>query len=153
MTTNTKDITIYDLIRDARLDAVDTGPDGVTKVLMDRLALPEIVYPAIRSFVLEQLRAATRAVEVEAFKTAKPDIFSPEEHTVFVDRRTSLSEETFYTGERYVKWSEATVKDHEARIAYLKQHITGYVATIQRHKTAIAEIRAAGVRCLGELKG
>lgn len=53
-------------------------------------------------------------------------------------------------GER-VTWGEATVEQHEARIAMLAKHAAGELETASRHRAAVESIKAAGVRCLDDL--
>lgn len=51
-----------------------------------------------------------------------------------------------------VTWGEATIEQHEQRIAMLTTSISGTVETAARHEVAVEMIRSAGVRTLGEVK-
>ena len=46
---------------------------------------------------------------------------------------------------RMVSWAEATVADHEARIAALTVLVRGAEATIARHRAAVVALKAAEV--------
>lgn len=51
---------------------------------------------------------------------------------------------------REVTWGDATVEDHEARIAFLELQARGLMDTVERHRASIALITAAGATCLKE---
>jgi len=68
------------------------------------------------------------------------------------DLREHLAEETFAIGNgRRIRWLDATVADHEARIAYQQRLISAVVGDIDRHTLAIKIIRDHGVTCLREV--
>lgn len=49
-----------------------------------------------------------------------------------------------------VPWGEATVAQHEARIAMLSRHANGELETAARHRAAISAIESAGALCLND---
>lgn len=76
-----------------------------------------------------------------------------ERHQAFVDRikaearmewTADLLASTFAVGDgTRVSWAEATVQQHEQRIAFLTRHVEGSLDTLKRHEVAVAEILAA----------
>lgn len=53
---------------------------------------------------------------------------------------------------RLVAWEDATIEDHQARIATLNAHIAGLEHTREQHEAAIAAIRcASGASCIREI--
>ena len=105
------------------------------------------LWALIRSAVDNVKRNDVRQLE----KAAKPGKFGrPVNPTEDMQR---LTDETFALGDgSRVRWGDATIKQHEARIDYLAKQRDGIDATIQRHRAVIEQLRAAGVSCLNELK-
>ena len=52
---------------------------------------------------------------------------------------------------RTATWGDATVADHEARIAMLESNAAGNMEAAARHAVAVSELRAAGAPCLSQL--
>lgn len=52
-----------------------------------------------------------------------------------------------------VTWGQATIGEHEQRIAMLAKNATGVIETAARHQAAIRMIKDAGVDCLADLAG
>jgi hypothetical protein len=53
---------------------------------------------------------------------------------------------------RLVAWEDATIEDHQARIATLNAHIAGLEHTREQHEAAIAAIRgSSGASCIREI--
>lgn len=50
-------------------------------------------------------------------------------------------------------WGEATVEQHRARVAILRNMVAGTQRTIGLHERAIEVLEATGARCLNELGG
>lgn len=50
-----------------------------------------------------------------------------------------------------VRWSDATVEQHEARASYLENLAAGSIETARLHRRAIHDIAAAAVDSLGEI--
>jgi hypothetical protein len=68
------------------------------------------------------------------------------------DLRERLAEGTFSIGNGVrIPWLDATVDDHEARIAYQQRLIGAVLGDIDRHTLAIKLIRDHGVSCLREV--
>ena len=49
-----------------------------------------------------------------------------------------------------VPWGEATIEQHETRIAMLSKHASGELETAARHRAAVSAIEAAGASCLND---
>jgi hypothetical protein len=52
---------------------------------------------------------------------------------------------------RKVTWREATVEDHEQRVAMLQKNVVANAEAAARHLKAVEMIRENNVRCLGQL--
>lgn len=102
----------------------------------------------------EQFAAARRA----AAEAARQE---QERHEAFVARIKSearmewtaeLLASTFAVGDgTRVTWADATVNQHEQRIALLARGIGGSIDTMKRHEAAVADILAAAAHTLGEI--
>lgn len=96
-------------------------------------------------------RSRGRLVEHSVFGSGSKrrtlgEVFDSREH------RKRLLDESFPLGDgRWVSWAEATVADHEQRIALLAETEAGIKLTIKRHRDAIAKIREHGGTCLGDI--
>ena len=108
----------------------------------------EVLWPLI----LEQCRMIARNEVRRLEKVAKPHRVGRPSDSI-ADRKQVMAE-TFTPGDgRRVLWGEATIADHEMRIAFLKKMRTGLDATMQRHEEAIKLLRASGASCLNDLQG
>ncbi len=73
--------------------------------------------------------------------------------TVRLELLDSLLEAEFALGDgRRVTWGNATIADHEERIAMLSKHAQGTMETAARHLQAIEMLREQSVKTLAELK-
>ena len=104
-----------------------------------------LLAPILAEALLIRRRSQTRSIE----RTVPLDSLA--DRSRVADRRRLLDEH-FTVGDRYVSWGDATIADHEARIAYLRRYIAGLNDTIERHYQAITMIRAAGATCLNEIE-
>lgn len=67
-------------------------------------------------------------------------------------RARLLLERFHIPGEGYVKWADATVPQHEARIEFDRGRIGGYASDIALHESAIKAIQGTpGAVCLGDV--
>jgi len=131
--------------------------EGTVRRICEELGLDEkqsfSLYPPLRAAVVNWERNLTIKVERAAFRVvSNPETAEPEFLTNNELRRQLLDAE-FYTGKRYVRWSEATVQDHRDRVALLRSQQDGIERTIQSHLHAIEMIEKAGVTCLAKVFG
>lgn len=107
----------------------------------------ELLEPALARLLLVLRREVVHEIERA---TPVREVFSGE--TTLAQRKTRLSE-SFALPEsgRRVRWDEATVEDHEERIAYLRKKVNGIEVTIAEHESAIWLIREHGVSCLADI--
>lgn len=107
----------------------------------------EALFPLIRFQCGILHRHVVAGVEKRAFSTVQRQGVP-----VVTSAKAALLDETFPLpdGTR-VKWGVATVAQHQARIDYLQGHVDGINNTIERHRSVIREIQAAGVRCMAQL--
>lgn len=134
-----------------------TGDDfaAAAKKLLSALRVPKpaiaILLPIVANAIRLVARDDTREAEREAFA-------SPRSASEPGAPRTAIAwsdflKDTFALGDgRWVKWGEATVPDHLARIEYLGLKRDGIEQTMNRHRLAVEQIQAAGVSCLNKLK-
>lgn len=125
-----------------RCDDLDATTTAVVKALGLRPSQVLVLTPIIRDACRDEFRAAGRAVERSGGERSDPSL----------ERKLFLSERFAVGDGRYVTWGEATVADHEARIAMLEALRNGIAESIGRHERAIVEIAAAGVSCLDEIE-
>ncbi|MFL5688693.1 MAG: hypothetical protein ACJ77I_06860 [Chloroflexota bacterium] len=65
-----------------------------------------------------------------------------------------LLETSFALGDgRRVTWGDATIDEHEQRIAFLTNHAAGTLETAGRHQAAIGMLAEANAACLRDLAG
>jgi hypothetical protein len=69
-----------------------------------------------------------------------------------IKAREILAQETFAVGGIRVEWGAATAEQHLERAAMQRRLSGDCIKDAERHEQAAAEIRAAGVRCLNDLK-
>lgn len=97
-------------------------------------------------------RHRVRMVETRAFSKRN---LTGDPPTDLVVARLELAEATFVPGigNEPVAWADATIEQHNARIAMLERHVAGTVITIDRHRAAVELIADAGASCLREIEG
>lgn len=125
-------------------------PDAAAAAMVADLKLSarqrEALFPLILAECESIERARVRAVE----QAVAPRVGRRVDPT---GERAALLAETFALGDgSRVSWGEATVEQHEQRIAMLARLRDGIDATIARHRAAVEGIRAAGVKCLADLE-
>jgi len=151
-------------------DAPDRIADRVCTALLARPDFVDLVMPAVRAFIRDACRSAARDVErrvgeqvrVEARRTsafrAGPDtesrrrVFREGTDKVSTDPRRELLTEGFpLSGGVFVRWADATEADIETRIAELEKQRAALDGSIDFYRQRLAEMRAAGVKCYGDL--
>jgi hypothetical protein len=126
-------------------------PDETAAAVFDAMGLPtkwrDVFHRVVRDECRRRYRSAVRDMEHgHPFSETQEEAAEPMSRTAFLQSGFSIG------GGRHVTWGEATVEDHLARIAYLETFRTGIARTIAKHEQAVADITAAGVRCLAELE-
>ena len=120
----------------------DTTASAITADLMLNARQREALWPLILAECELVERGRVRRVEQAARVGRKSDP---------TGERAALMAESFALGDgRRVLWGEATIADHEARIAMLTKLRGGIDATIERHRQTIELLRTAGVSCLND---
>lgn len=133
---------------------------------MDSLRIAELVLAELDQAGLLMLlvneiddlkREATKQMEHAAFASALREQFaagdipapiagsSSEAFAALFDKSFKLGDGTEAT------WGEATVEQHEQRLAMLTKLRDGLNSTIDRHTEAIHVLRTSGARCLAEV--
>ena len=147
--------TVHDL--DAAIDSGETA-ETITAELSQ-----SIVLFLVRRYAADRLRRRTRHVErtvsvdditAVAGDTDRPRLVDVSKVTPTCGRSDieNLARQTFPGVDGHlVTWAEATIADHEARIASLWSHIVGVQATVSRHVAAVQAIKARGASCFGDL--
>lgn len=113
----------------------------------------ELLMPLIEDGVAHERRNATREVERSALHSGSArrvigDVIDS------VNDRKRLLDASFALGDgRIVRWGEATIADHQARIELLARMRAGLTETMGQHEQAIALIESHGVTCLDEIEG
>lgn len=111
----------------------------------------DFLCPLVADRIAHRRRDVVRGAEYRAFGGS-----TRRELAEVIDSRSDrkrLLDASFALGDgRFVRWGEATVADHAARIDLLAAQRAGLDATIQRHREAIAAIQNAGVSCLDDIE-
>lgn len=136
---------------------VDESPaTAASKILVD-LGVHgdafDCLYPVVANAVRMLNRASTRTVERIASGIIRTTDNDADEIATRHEARLELMSKGFATRTwGWVRWGEATVAQHEERIAMLARIRGGIDDTIDLHAEAIAEITAAGAACLNEVR-
>ena len=143
------------------IDEHQTGdPDETCKAVMDATGIAkkhrDLFWPLLRDECRRLARTAVRDAERGDINDSHPDPgHTPgDTHSALagVGVRADFLNKRIYTGNgNYVLWGEATVEDHQSRVAYLASLRNGIDDTIQLHVEAMELIEAAGVTCLNDL--
>lgn len=151
--------TAREMIRE-RLDAgCELSNESVAIDVMNELGVPasasialvDIVAGEVGRIRRDEVRGVEHAAERDQKVPSRRRTLGMEPQPI--DARQRLLDETFATGDgRHVRWGDATVDDHAARIAMLSKLCGGITQTIARHEEAISTIRRAGATCLREIE-
>ncbi len=106
-----------------------------------------LFFPLVRDECRRRAREVARQIEQTPAGTEEKTTPSP------AASRLGLLETSFYTGSLYVTWGEATIADHEDRIAFQQAFVVGLGRDMALHRQAIADCRAGGVERLDDLGG
>lgn len=142
----------HELVTEANMPG---KPDAAAAYVMHRLQLNELQRQVLWSIIVGECRNIdrNRVRSIERDADDKPNqrrIGTPVNPTA---RRSQFLQSTFALPDgRRVTWGEATIQDHEARIAYLSKQQKGIGETIGLHRSVINEIKTAAVTCLNEAR-
>ena len=120
----------------------ETTAGRVAEALRLNATQRELLWPILLGFCATVERGRVRAVEHRAGRLADRT----------AERQALLCETFSLPDGRRVVWGEATVADHEERIAMLAALRDGIGSTIERHRQAIAELVKLKVSCLFDLE-
>lgn len=141
---------VYEALRNAT-DTFDDDEEAARAVLdaaRTRKDVVALVLPLVVAEANHQRRHRSRAVERRVERGGQ----DRDPVDVAKDRGEWLKQQIALGDGRVISWADATVDDHEARIAYLTRLRDGIDRTIQRHRAAVAMIQAAeSAKCLGDL--
>lgn len=147
---------LHELIEQYDTDLGD--PAATAEKVMKALKLnqhqSDMLGPVITDEVRRSARSRVRKLERQAgleLRDRRGASESQEPVNVPSARELLLQKGFTVEGGRYVLWGEATVADHESRIALLDKNRKGLGRTIKEHRDAIRQIEAAGVTCLLEV--
>lgn len=148
-----------------RRDMDPDSPDELVEFFFDDIGLParwrETLAPFVRSIARDLMRNNVRSIEkkslpgVPTSKTKPANVNKRQRRgkktNPAIERSEALAE-TFYTGEHWISWGEATISDHEARVTFLTRQRDGLNESIKRHLDTIAMLRKAKMSCLNDLE-
>lgn len=143
---------LWAVIRQAAVDAPDKDPEKVAKQLLQSLGRAELLALLAREIAGAQ-RQVVATVEAAAFRAASA---SPKAAIESADRLTAFrpllaARIKLGDGSGGVTWGQATVAEHQQRIAFLAKLRDGIDQTIERHREAIALLSESGAACLDDL--
>jgi hypothetical protein len=144
-------------------DWLDTFPDDDASALAKRalVEIPELLVDIVILAVEHHRRESARAVERQAFATLlrqmrasratdAPPTDSPSPDAL--DAFRLLVGQRFKLGDgSEISWGQATIPQHEQRVAVLESMMRGLQDTIARHRAVIEFLRARGASCLDEV--
>lgn len=142
------------LIHEALEEAPDGDPHDIAKRIRRRVPAEDILNLIAREVEWTQ-RGIARLVEQQgmaAFRSRFASTPLPPLPGVD-DGLRALFRSTFHLGDgTSVTWGDATIEQHEQRIAFLSIQRDGITRTIDQHREAIRAIQAAGTSCLNDLQ-
>jgi hypothetical protein len=135
----------------------DVPPIEVARDILAYFAIDgeaaDVLLPPLAYQVVTVQRNATRLIEAKIRKGERDAALGVDSDDVATlpEMRQAWINDRMYTGDCWVRVGDATVADHQSRIAFLQRKRAGIDTTIEFHQAAIAEIVAAGVTCLNEV--
>jgi hypothetical protein len=146
-------MTIQERIKQAA--TIDGDEFDLAEQIITQCTKAELV-PYIAEAILQERRTSVRSTEkawfaemVAAFSPSRPLV---EQRIAQAAEFSQLLRSRFAIGDgRHISWAEATIEEHEQRIAMLQQMRSGITETIKRHEQAVKLLRQTGASCLAEL--
>lgn len=125
-------------------------PVQIASYICRRLQLTQYQVAILWPVILDRCRTIDRNNVRRVEQAAKPN--KPGKQVNPTAERAALMTQSFALGDgRRVSWGEATIADHEARVAFLSRKRSGLDDTIQRHRGVIDQLKQAGASCLNEI--
>lgn len=142
----------------------DADPVELASAMIGKFKRDELV-DLLADAIATRQREIVRRAETAAFTAAMTERFAPQgslpirpavttaEQVDAAESFRRLFKEKFSLGDgEKVSWGEATVEQHEQRIAFLIPMRDGLTGTIRRHEEAVSLIRQHGGTCLADLE-
>lgn len=151
---------IYATCRAAAVEHPSEDPVAVARRLVASVAKVDLV-PLVADRVANEQRLVARQVEAEAFAVPfRAAVAGPAGQLLkrapaydVTDEFRALFRQQFALGDgTAVAWGQATVEQHEQRLAWLYRHRDGVNQTIARHEAAVRLLRESGASCLEDLE-
>jgi len=142
--------TITELIEQQLDNGTTHDPYRIAANIITAVNPAELV-PLLADHIAHIIRHRTRENERAAYRTTltRTTAATPTPAATTTPDFRALAAERFSMGNgENVRWMEATVDDHLARIAYLTKMRNGIDDTIERHRAAVHLIQSAGVTTL-----
>lgn len=137
--------------RRAGKESLDQAPEPIRQA-----ALRQETEEAEKASYKAELRARYAEIDAECQRELMESIRTATENfraAVRLELTEELLASSFALGDgTRVTWAEATVEQHQARVAMLQGMAAGTLETAARHEEAVAMLREAGAPCLGTLR-
>lgn len=144
--------TISTAIRALVQDKPDGDPEMLARQLLKKHQGASLVTLIVREIALVQ-RSMVRDTEKSTFASAFRNGGGADVPEVDMSIFKRLFEKAFSLGDgTVVSWGDATLEQHQMRIAMLVKQREGLDDTIERHRRAVQIITQAGVTRLNEIK-
>jgi len=133
---------------DLAIRCVNEEPTMAAEVLIERIE--NVRRGQVRAIEQETFADVLRSVAV---RRAEGTIVVPgaPRTAAQINMGVLLQERFALGGGVFVTWGQATIEQHERRIAMLKVMVGGLQETIERHEATIQQLREIGARCLDEV--
>jgi len=146
-------MTLKQLIHEALEGTPDGDPHVIARSIRRRVPTEDILNLIAREVEWTQ-RGLARLVEQEGMASFRSRFSGqPLPPMPGVDPSLrALFRSSFHLGDgSSVSWGDATVEQHEQRIAFLEKQLDGISRTVTKHREAIKVINEAGAMCLNDL--
>lgn len=144
--------TISTAIRSVVQDRPDGDPELLARTLLKKYQGASLVSLVAREISLVQ-RSMVRDTEKSTFSSLFKNGGGANVAEIDVSIFKRLFEKAFSLGDgTTVSWGEATLEQHQMRIAMLTKQREGLDDTIERHRRAVEIITQSGVSRLNEVK-
>ena len=146
-------MTLKKLIHAALEETTDGDPHDIARRIRMKVS-PEDILDLLAREVEWTQRGLARTVEHEAMSAFRSHFSGPLPPLPRVDPGLrALFRTAFSLGDgTSVPWGQATIEQHEQRIAFLALQRDGLNRTIAQHQEAIRVISEAGATCLADLE-
>ena len=153
--------TCWDVVERLLGEHDDLSSENIARLLCRELKVSvrtgEVLLPMLTAAIAAKRRAKVRSIERQVFSdegsaTSPMVVETAAGLTVdVVALRDLLSEELFSVDGKQVVWGEATIQQHLARAAWLRDQQRALEETVRRHLASVEVIERFGVSCLNEV--